>query len=226
MDYYSYPYIPDVFSNDCMDYWDGYNPNPYPYDVMREMPRPPMPHPPMPQPPPMPHPPPMPQPPPVRCPQPREDYYTYPANLDAALRMIEESVMGETEDMKFYEGLMRACEKMCDKEDKKIFEGIMADERKHAQLFRTIYCEITGQVMPEAPMDKGKGPKDCCEGLMEAIFHELNAVERYRRILYAMQDRRHINMLVEIITDEQKHAQKLNYLYSKHNCGEKCRPKK
>jgi rubrerythrin len=27
-----------------------------------------------------------------------------------------------------------------------------------------------------------------------------------------MQNRRHINMLVEIITDEQKHAQKLNYL--------------
>jgi rubrerythrin len=209
MDYYNYPYIPDIASNGCMEYWNGYNSNPYPYDVMREMPRPPMP-----------------PPPPVKCPQPDRDYYTYPANLDEALRMIEESVMGETGDVKFYEALIKVCEKMCDKEDKMIIEGIIKDEHKHAQLFRTIYCEITGQVLPEAPMDKAKAPKSCCEGLQEAIFDELHAVERYRRILYAMQNRRHINMLVEIITDEQKHAQKLNYLYSKHDCGEKCRPKK
>ena len=183
-------------------------------NTMREMP---MPMPPKPEPPPMP---------PVKCPQPDRDYYTYPANLDEALRMIEEAVMGETGDVKFYEALIKICEKMCDKEDRGIFEGIIADEHKHAQLFRTIYCEITGHVLPEAPEDKAKIPKTCCEGLKEAIFDELNAVERYRRILYAMQNRRHINMLVEIITDEQKHAQKLNYLYCKHCCGEKYPPKK
>jgi rubrerythrin len=210
MAYYSYPYIHNVPAHGYMDYWNGYNP----YNTMREMP---MPMPPKPEPPPMP---------PVKCPQPDRDYYTYPANLDEALRMIEEAVMGETGDVKFYEGLIKICEKMCDKEDRGIFEGIIADEHKHAQLFRTIYCEITGHVLPEAPEDKAKIPKTCCEGLKEAIFDELNAVERYRRILYAMQNRRHINMLVEIITDEQKHTQKLNYLYCKHCCGEKYPPKK
>ena len=34
---------------------------------------------------------------------------------------------------------MKICEKMCGKDDMKIFEGIIADEHKHAQLFRTIY---------------------------------------------------------------------------------------
>lgn len=212
MDYYSYPYIPDISPYGCMEYWNGYNPNPYPYDTMREMP--------------IPHPPPMPHPPPVKCPQPDMDYYTYPENLNEALRMIEEAVMGEASDVKFYEALMKICEKMCGKDDMKIFEGIIADEHKHAQLFRTIYCEITGHVLPEAHADKVNAPKSCCEGLQEAIFDELMAVEKYRRILYAMQNRKHINMLVEIITDEQKHAQKLNYLYSKYDCGEMCRHKK
>jgi len=212
MDYYNYPYIHDIPPYGCMENWNGYNSYPYPYDMMGEMPMPPHPHPPT-----MPHPP---YPSPIQCPQPARDYYTYPANLNDALRMIEEAVMGETHDVKFYENLMKLCEKMCGKDDMKIFEGIIEDERKHAQLFRTIYCELTGHVLPEASSDKVKMPKTCCEGLQEAIFDELQAVEKYRRILYAMQDRRHINMLVEIITDEQKHAQKLNYLYSKYHCGE------
>jgi rubrerythrin len=141
---------------------------------------------------PMPHPPyPMPyhRPCPCKCPQPDRDYYTYPANLDEALRMIEEAVMGETGDVKFYEGLMKICEKMCDKEDMKIFEGIIADEHKHAQLFRTIYCEITGHVLPEAPMDKAKAPKIMLRRAQEAIFDELNAVEKIQEntIRYAKQ---------------------------------------
>ena len=33
-----------------------------------------------------------------------------------------------------------------------------------------------------------------------------------------MQDRRHINMLTEIITDEIRHANLYNLLYSKNGC--------
>lgn len=207
MAYYGYPYIYDVPAQDSLNRWNGYNPYNSYYN-MREQPKPPRP--------------PMPEPPPVVCPKPDKDYYTYLENLDAALRLIEEAVMEESSDVKFYEAMM----KLCGKEEKEIFEGILADEKKHAQLFRVIYCEITGQVLPNAPDEKITLPKSCCEGLQEAIFHELRAVEKYRRILYAMQNRRHINMLVEIITDEQKHADKLNYLFSKNDCGEKCRPRK
>lgn len=193
MAYYQYPYIP---RNQNSWYNNGAS-------YMREMPMPPMPGP---------------QPPPV-CPQPEVDYYTYPKNLDAALNLIEEAVMGEHEDQKFYECLIN----MAPAEDKPIIESIRMDEAKHNQLFRTIYCEMTGQVLPAAPEVEVECPKDYCEGIREAIFGELAAVERYRRILYAMQNRRHINMVVETITDEQKHAAKMNYLYSK-NCACKCPP--
>jgi len=182
-------------------YWNGYDPY-----YMKEMPKPPMPEPlPIPEPP-------M----PIVCPQPEIDYYTYPANLDEALRMIEEAVMGETSDAKFYEAMI----KLCDKEKKAVFESIIADEHKHAQLFRTIYCEITGHVLPEAPTGEVKMPKTCCEGLQEAFYEELATADKYKRILYAMQNRRHINMIVEAITDEQKHAQKLNHLFCMNCCCE------
>ncbi|HCL01056.1 MAG TPA: rubrerythrin, partial [Lachnoclostridium phytofermentans] len=41
----------------------------------------------------------------------------------------------------------------------------------------------------------------------------------YRQILFAMQDRIHINMLTEIITDEIRHGILYTYLYSKNNCN-------
>ncbi|HBD01414.1 MAG TPA: rubrerythrin, partial [Lachnoclostridium sp.] len=37
-------------------------------------------------------------------------------------------------------------------------------------------------------------------------------------ILYAMQSRVHINMMIEIITDEIRHGILYNYLYAKNGC--------
>lgn len=212
MTYYDYPNIePDPWYGNYGDNGAYY---------LREMPMPP--RPPMPcPPPPMPEPKP-PMPPPSRCPQPKEDYYTYPENLDEALNLIENAVMDENRDEKFYECIL----KLAPADDKPIIEGIMEDERKHSQLFRTIYCELTGHVLPEAPKEEVKCPKVYCEAIYEAFKGELEGVRRYRKVLYAMQNRRHINMLVEIITDEQKHADLWNHLYSKNECAEKCRPKK
>lgn len=198
-----------------------------------EPPTPPMPcpKPPMPQPCPKPPTPPMPCPkPPVpkpcpkphECPQPDMDYYTYPSNLEDALHLIEEAVKGEKHDVMFYECLM----KMAPAEDRKIIEGVMADEKKHGQLLRTIYCEITGHTLPAASQKEVQPPKSYCDGIQDALYDEWKAMEKYRKILYAMQSRRHINMLTEIITDEMKHADKLTYLYTRNECWEKCSPRK
>ena len=242
MAYYNYPNVPGNpnpwygnYGSNGVSYMREPMPPMPPYPPEPPMPCPPMPCPPMPPMPcpephpippmPCPKPPPCPEPepmPPTPCPQPEVDYYTYPINLEEALHLIEEAVMDERHDEMFYECIL----KMAPAEDRPIIESIRADERKHNQLFRTIYCELTGHVLPDAPKVEFKPPKTYCEGLQEAFFGELAAVEKYRRILYAMQSRRHINMLVEIITDEQKHADKWNYLYTKNECWDKCRPKK
>lgn len=85
-------------------------------------------------------------------------------------------------------------------------------------MFKQIYFELTGQSITQTKDTEFEKPKSYCEGIQKALFGELGAVERYRRILFSMQDRRHINMLTEIITDELKHSSKYNFLYAKNGC--------
>ena len=145
------------------------------------------------------------------------DIYTYPQNLPMALKLITEALSGETEDKLFYNYLLSVAPSQ---EDKDIICGIRNDEMKHFKLFRQIYFELTCQMPPQPRQEEFKKPSSYCQGIKRAILGELAAVEKYRKILFAMQDRRHINMLTEIITDELRHASLYNLLYSKNECYE------
>jgi len=100
-----------------------------------------------------------------------------------------------------------------------VIGGIRDDEMKHYVLFRQIYQELTGNALPPAAEMPFEKPASYCDGLHKALMGEQSAVTRYRRILYAMKDRRHINMLTEIITDELRHFGLYNYLYAKNRCN-------
>lgn len=152
---------------------------------------------------------------PYPYPVPAYDPYTYPQNLPMAIELIREAVAGEREDELFYDYMIGIAPSQ---EDKDIIASIRDDERKHFALFRQIYYELTGCMLPPAADPEFTPPSSYCQGIQKALFGELAAVERYRRILYALQDRVQINKLIEIITDEQKHATKWNYLYSKNEC--------
>ena len=147
-----------------------------------------------------------------------QDPYSYPQNLPAALLLIRNAVNGEREDELFYDYLISVAPT---EEDKNVIRSIRDDERKHFKMFRQIYYELTGQIIPPTQDVEFEKPKSYCAGIQKALFGELGAVERYRKILFALQDRRHINMLTEIITDEIKHSSKYNFLYSKNNCSDK-----
>lgn len=144
-----------------------------------------------------------------------QDPYAYPQNLPGALQLIREAVAGEREDALFYDYLISVAPS---EEDKNIIRSIRDDERKHFRLFRQVYYELTGQSIPPGQDTEFERPASYCAGIEKALFGELGAVERYRRILFALQDRRQINMLTEIITDEIKHAGKYNFLYSRNRC--------
>jgi rubrerythrin len=142
------------------------------------------------------------------------DIYTYPQNLNNALELIKGAVEGEREDELFYNYLISLAPTH---EVKEIIVGIRDDEMKHNKMFRTIYYQLTNQVLTQALMSNFVTPKSFCEGITRALKGELAAVQRYRQILFAMQNRIHINMITEIITDELRHANLYNYLYSE-NC--------
>ena len=141
--------------------------------------------------------------------------YIYPANLQEALQLISGGVAGEREDRIFYDYLINAASS---EEDKETIRGIRDNEIHHFALFKVIYYQLTGQLLPQPKDTPFIKPVSYCAGLRKALLGEENAVTRYRKILFAMQNRVHINMLVEIITDELRHGTLYSYLYAKNNC--------
>lgn len=144
------------------------------------------------------------------------DIFTYPQNLDGALQLILEALSGETEDRVFYTWLINQASS---EEDKQIISGIRDNEIGHYALFRQIYQDLTGEMPPSVEGEAFVEPESYCAGLSRALLDEQNAVQKYRKILYAMQSRLHINIMVEIITDEIRHGILYSYLYSKNSCG-------
>lgn len=92
--------------------------------------------------------------------------------------------------------------------------AIRDDERKHFKMLREIYWEVTGQDIIPAPGITFDKPRSYCEGIVKALFGELGAVERYRKVLFGFKFLPYRNMITEIYTDELKYASKWNYLYA------------
>lgn len=145
-----------------------------------------------------------------------DDIFRIPENLENALNLIQEAVAGESEDRAFYTYL---AENAPDEEAREIINSIRDNEINHFNLFRRLYFDITGEMLPAAVMQEFAPPENFCDGIKRALMGEQNAVQKYRQILYAMQPRIHINIMVEIITDEIRHGILYNYLYSKYNCN-------
>ena len=135
--------------------------------------------------------------------------------LSQALELIKQAVEGETEDRLFYDYLIKNASSESDKE---IISGIRDNEINHAKMFRKLYYELTGKTIPPNVDVNFIPPRTYCDGLKRALIGETNAVIKYRKILFAMQDRRHINMLTEIITDELRHGILYNFIIHSNDC--------
>lgn len=139
--------------------------------------------------------------------------YAYPE----ALRLIRESVGDEREDEQFYDYLLH----VAPPEQQTVIASIRDDEIKHTRMFRQMYWELTGQDIPAAPKAGFQQPANYCDGIIRALFGELAAVARYRKILFGMRFMPYRNMVTEIYTDELMHATKWNYLYTLNGCAKR-----
>lgn len=135
--------------------------------------------------------------------------------LPLALELIIQSVGAEREDDLFYTYMLGVAPPA----QRPIIESIRDDERKHILLFRELYWELTGREVPPGPEEPFEQPASYCQGITRALFGELNAVERYRQVLWGFEFLPYRNIVTEIYTDELKHATKWNYLFSL-NCIE------
>jgi len=133
----------------------------------------------------------------------------------AVLYAIVDALRSESKDRMFYAYLLTAAP---DDSDVEIIAKIREDELKHHDLFRRLYYELTGTYPQELPAMPFEQPLSYCEGLRNALFGEVTELTDYRGILAGLEQRRLIDMMAEIITDELRHIGLFNTLYAKNGC--------
>ena len=130
--------------------------------------------------------------------------------LNQAIELIRQSVEDEREDELFYDILIKQAPT---EKEKEIIKSIRDDEKKHNRILRELYYNFTGHVIPAdisvVNVDQKSSYK---ENLEKALFGELNAVVKYRRIMGTMPSGNSYTLLMSIMTDELRHANKYNFL--------------
>lgn len=130
--------------------------------------------------------------------------------LNQAIDLIRKSVGDEKEDEIFYDTLIQQAPT---EKEKNIIKSIRDDERKHNQILRRLYYEFTGQMLPADTLsNETKNNMDYKSNLEKALFGELDAVAKYRKILGTMPSGNSYTLLMSIMTDELRHASKYNFL--------------
>lgn len=135
--------------------------------------------------------------------------------LNEAIELIRKSVEDEKEDELFYDILIQQAPT---EKEKSIIRSIRDDEIKHNHILKRLYYEFTGQMLPESTLkNNGTQNMDYKSNLEKALFGELDAVSKYRKIMGVMPNGNSYTLLMSIITDELCHANKYNYLI--HHAG-------
>lgn len=135
-------------------------------------------------------------------------------SLTEAIDIIRQSINDEKEDELFYDLLINQAKT---EQEKSIIADIRNDERKHNQILREVYYKFTGNILPPASNNNNNNNNNTnkntyTQNLEKALFGELNAVKKYRKILGAMPEGDIYTLIMSIMTDELIHASKYNYL--------------
>ncbi|ASA20207.1 ferritin-like domain-containing protein [Paenibacillus donghaensis] len=146
------------------------------------------------------------------APAPMQVNWAFQRSDDAVVQMIQQSIQGERNDEVFYDFLIKLAPTL---QEQEVITGIRNDERKHRQMFRTLYTQLTGRAPSVAEEPAELLPDSYIPGLEQALLGELKAFEKYRKI-YLHINPQYRDWIFEIMTDEIKHASYYNWLYAKN----------
>lgn len=127
------------------------------------------------------------------------------------LEMIQVAMKDEIQDYKTYKTMLSMT---ADKDIKENVVIMLEDEEKHYKSLQSIYEDLCG-LRPEIANIEATKPVRLSAAVRGCLRSELQAVRDYRQIRSLLRGKRHRDMLLEIITDEQDHATRLVYIYTK-----------
>ena len=128
-------------------------------------------------------------------------------------KLILDYMSDELADSDFYKILASTVK---EKDVEEILRNISIDEEKHYKMLKKIYETITGQPANVTDFTPEELSDNIFLNLDKRVMEELNAVENYRSLMFALSEQWIRDYLTEIYTDEQNHAAKLSFLYSKY----------
>lgn len=129
------------------------------------------------------------------------------------LDMITKALSDESQAVDYYSRLINKIE---NPKDKEIVRGIMLDEKKHFKYLNEIYKKLTGRNAMNIKFEPKPVSDNLVKDFEDSLFDELEAFEFYRTLMFAFLDLQIRDTIFEIMTDEQEHATKFNFLYSKY----------
>ena len=133
--------------------------------------------------------------------------------LKEAIELIKKSIDDEKEDAEFYTLLLSLTN---NKEDLDIINSIISDEKRHNQMLRNLYFDLTeNKLLEDRAYEFRDNMLNYRKNLQKALMGELDAVKKYRKIMAAMPDKRKYAIIMEILTDELRHANLYNFLITK-----------
>ena len=134
-------------------------------------------------------------------------------NFKMTKELIAQSICEERKAINMYETLEKQAQQSYEKQH---LLSILDDERKHEQLLFDIYRMLFHSVPNVCEFDP-LVIEDYFMGLQKALLDEMMAIAPYRIILSGLPNMRvYQDMMYEIITDEQKHTDKLNFIIMKN----------
>lgn len=128
-------------------------------------------------------------------------------------KLILDYMADELADSDFYKRLASTVK---EKNVEEILRDISMDEEKHYKMLAKIYKNITGQSENDINFTPEELSDNIFLNLDKRVMEELNAVENYRSLMFALSEQWMRDYLTEIYIDEQNHAAKLSFLYSKY----------
>ena len=101
-------------------------------------------------------------------------------------------------------------------DSKDILKAMYLDGLKHLRLLREVGFTIFGSTDENMQKMEPKMATDTRALLEELLFSEIDDINFYRDLLFAMPEEDLWNAFFEIITDKQNHTAALNHLYAKY----------
>lgn len=136
-------------------------------------------------------------------------------SLNSAIEKIRSLIEGKKGEQEYFERLLL----VTPEDEKEVVMQIKEDEKRHDEILRFIYSNLTGETLPVNTNDNQnmdiKEELDYKKEIQQNFMDKVNAIAKYRKIMGAMPNSKMHTLFMAILTDEIRHSALYNYLIHK-----------